>query len=527
MVPFKCDVHGWMNAYVGVLDHPYFAVTDEDGKFELKRCRPAPTRSKRGTRSSARRHRASRSARRKRRKSTSRSTRRQRRRTKPGRQGRKAAGGAGSLPRDSSRPSGLSRPSCPERCSTGSPVRRRLHGPAGPGRQPRHQHRFGPRRCPTGRRLRLEHVHVPAVEVGGRNLLRARPPADRQHGRLSHHHPRRLAVARRPAPLAEAARRRGARAVIVQGVLGGLTVLFFLPDAVSTAHAGLAEIFFCLTVAIALFTSPRLDANRLTRGRRSARCARSRRRTTALVYIQILIGATMRHTDAGLAIPDFPLMFGGIVPDHWNAKIAIHFAHRVGALVVAAAIAATSAHIWSHHRGRRGLTRPALLLVALVVVQVTLGALTVLSRRDVGSTASTSSAARWCWRRRWCITLRAGGRSSLSVGAMARTTVAIRLQPDVSEHSRERRRPPRELGTCSERGGRREERADRRRLRRRSRRRPPRRRLRRAHQAAAERPGRRDERGRLLPRRADRARADADGARRSPAPRWSPAAPRC
>ena len=36
MVPFKCDVHGWMNAYVGVLDHPFFATTDKDGKFELK-----------------------------------------------------------------------------------------------------------------------------------------------------------------------------------------------------------------------------------------------------------------------------------------------------------------------------------------------------------------------------------------------------------------------------------------------------------------------------------------------------------
>src|SRR5216683_8197225 len=45
-------------------------------------------------------------------------------------------------------------------------------------------------------------------------------------------------------------------AVIAQGLLGGLTVLFFLPAAISTAHAGLAEIFFCLTVAIALFTSP-------------------------------------------------------------------------------------------------------------------------------------------------------------------------------------------------------------------------------------------------------------------------------
>ena len=36
MVPFKCDVHGWMNAYVGVVDHPFFAVTDKDGKFVLK-----------------------------------------------------------------------------------------------------------------------------------------------------------------------------------------------------------------------------------------------------------------------------------------------------------------------------------------------------------------------------------------------------------------------------------------------------------------------------------------------------------
>jgi plastocyanin len=36
MVPFKCDVHGWMNAYVGVVNHPYFAVTGKDGSFDLK-----------------------------------------------------------------------------------------------------------------------------------------------------------------------------------------------------------------------------------------------------------------------------------------------------------------------------------------------------------------------------------------------------------------------------------------------------------------------------------------------------------
>jgi plastocyanin len=40
MVPFKCDVHGWMNAYVGVLPHPYFAVTDNAGSFALNSLPP-------------------------------------------------------------------------------------------------------------------------------------------------------------------------------------------------------------------------------------------------------------------------------------------------------------------------------------------------------------------------------------------------------------------------------------------------------------------------------------------------------
>jgi len=36
MIPFKCDVHGWMNAWIGVLDHPYYSVTNADGSFSLK-----------------------------------------------------------------------------------------------------------------------------------------------------------------------------------------------------------------------------------------------------------------------------------------------------------------------------------------------------------------------------------------------------------------------------------------------------------------------------------------------------------
>jgi plastocyanin len=40
MIPFKCDVHSWMNAFIGVVDHPYFAVSDKDGKFELRTLPP-------------------------------------------------------------------------------------------------------------------------------------------------------------------------------------------------------------------------------------------------------------------------------------------------------------------------------------------------------------------------------------------------------------------------------------------------------------------------------------------------------
>src|SRR5476651_1988138 len=171
--------------------------------------------------------------------------------------------------------------------------------------------------------------------------------------------------------------------VVAQGLLGGLTVLFFLPAAISTAHAGLAEIFFCITVAIAVFTSPAWIRGYAGAGIDDIVLRRVATTTTVLIYAQFLIGATMRHTGAGLAIPDFPLMFGHVIPDHWDPKIAIHFAHRVGALVVTLAIVATSAHVFYHRRDRRELTRPAMLILGLVAVQVMLGALTVLSRRDV------------------------------------------------------------------------------------------------------------------------------------------------
>jgi len=104
--------------------------------------------------------------------------------------------------------------------------------------------------------------------------------------------------------------------------------------------------------------------------------------TTAAIYLQIVIGATMRHTGAGLATPDFPLSFGHVIPTHWDTKIAIHFAHRVGATAVTVLVVAACGHVLYHHRGRRELVRPAVLLLTLVATQVTLGAFTVLSQKQ-------------------------------------------------------------------------------------------------------------------------------------------------
>ena len=170
--------------------------------------------------------------------------------------------------------------------------------------------------------------------------------------------------------------------VCLQGLLGGITVLYFLPTAISTAHAGLAQIFFCLTIAIALFTSrswtsPGHDPVE----DRALRLVATT--TTVFIYLQIIVGATMRHSDAGLAIPDFPLIFGGILPPEWTPQIAVHFAHRVGALVVTLAIAATSGHVIHHHPQRSELRRPALTLLCLVLAQVTLGAFVIWSEKNV------------------------------------------------------------------------------------------------------------------------------------------------
>jgi cytochrome c oxidase assembly protein subunit 15 len=167
-------------------------------------------------------------------------------------------------------------------------------------------------------------------------------------------------------------------AVVAQGLLGGLTVLLFLPPAVSVAHACLAQTFFCLVVTLAVVTSPRWRKSEPAPAGAAGRLAAW---NAAAVFLQLLAGAVMRHTKAGLAIPDFPLAFGRLIPPITSFPVAIHFVHRAGALVVSILVTVTFVTSWQTRR--RGLRQVSLLLALFVLVQVALGALTVLSRRDV------------------------------------------------------------------------------------------------------------------------------------------------
>jgi cytochrome c oxidase assembly protein subunit 15 len=195
-------------------------------------------------------------------------------------------------------------------------------------------------------------------------------------------------------------------AVIAQGLLGGLTVLFLLPPAISIGHAALAEIFFSLNVSIAFFTStfyasvasPGGAAAALAGARAggpgSGAGARGRaplhvgtsivRHSTlivALVYIQILLGALMRHLGAGLAIPDFPLSFGRIIPPIHSLPVAANFAHRTGALIVTVAILLLGVPV-SRLVAAHPVRRLYQVLVSVLGVQVVLGAYTVWSGKQ-------------------------------------------------------------------------------------------------------------------------------------------------
>ena len=164
-------------------------------------------------------------------------------------------------------------------------------------------------------------------------------------------------------------------AVVVQGLLGGMTVLLLLPKSVSISHALLAQNFLVLAVLVAQFTSgawPKLvQSSGTTQGASLRRLAYA---TVLLTEIEILLGAVVRHNNAGLIIPDFPLALGQIVPQLDSFPVAIHFAHRVAALALFLLILATGWAGLRHPSEDGALKRRVTALVVLALLQVALGA---------------------------------------------------------------------------------------------------------------------------------------------------------
>jgi len=135
--------------------------------------------------------------------------------------------------------------------------------------------------------------------------------------------------------------------VILQGVIGGLRVVL-LEHTLAIVHAAFAQLFFALTVSLAVFTSaewrsvprPIADGGRLRR-----LCAL----TTGLIYVQALLGAVLRHTGERV---DLHLIFAGLVTLH-----VILILVRVN----------------KFHRDLPSLKRPASLLGILLFLQLGLG----------------------------------------------------------------------------------------------------------------------------------------------------------
>ena len=153
--------------------------------------------------------------------------------------------------------------------------------------------------------------------------------------------------------------------VVAQGLLGGLTVKLMLPLAVSTAHATLAQIFFCTTVALAVFTSRSWTNQELSleeKGTLPVRyvCLAA----AATVFLQLILGATLRHSAT------------------WDKHLPTDLvvAHIGGALALTLLLASAAIMILRRHGSEAFLTRPAVIGLALLTLQLMLGVAAYLTR---------------------------------------------------------------------------------------------------------------------------------------------------
>jgi cytochrome c oxidase assembly protein subunit 15 len=195
-------------------------------------------------------------------------------------------------------------------------------------------------------------------------------------------------------------------AILLQALLGGLTVLLLLPPAISSAHAALAEIVFALTAVVALMCSKTwtelnslpLEEDISSSGEETRRAIRWTVLATTAIFIQIVLGAVMRHTGAGLAIPDFPTSFGGLFPsaaDLARRGVAIHLAHRLGAIVVVLLVFRAAKFLTDLRVPLLAAFGPA--WAGLVCLQALLGAVSIWSRKAVPLTTAHLAVGALCW----------------------------------------------------------------------------------------------------------------------------------
>lgn len=199
--------------------------------------------------------------------------------------------------------------------------------------------------------------------------------------------------------------------VVAQAVVGGLRVRLdpVQIQAVDTSlgrlfamlHACLAQAFACTLIAIAVACSRGWCERRVRVGSRVRTIGKT---CCALIFVQLGIAAVMRHSFAGLAIPTFPWSTpeGGLLPVAWNFRVAIHFAHRVMAIVITVAIATFAVAIWRDKGAPLAMRSGASALFSLVALQVFLGAAIIRTLRNPAVTtghvlvgALTLAAAFW------------------------------------------------------------------------------------------------------------------------------------
>ena len=188
--------------------------------------------------------------------------------------------------------------------------------------------------------------------------------------------------------------------VIIQGLFGGITVLFFLPPLVSIIHGILAQTFFIMTIIIAYSMSQERE-NRVDNGMVQA-IRKGALLMGGLVYIQLILGALMRHTASGLAIPDFPTMGGMWIPTFSSemmtninyilfdldldsvskGQVIIHFIHRLGAVIVTGTIGYFYAKYGQIIKASQRSKAVFISIIVIVIIQFSLGVLTVLSARS-------------------------------------------------------------------------------------------------------------------------------------------------